>query len=103
MPQDSAFYQALVARDFKSFALIVNTFKTQHGRCYNESLMNELNSLDEKHDLYQRALTYLIEIGYEEQRLVQSFEATNRDHRTLSEEIYEHQCDILGFRESEEE
>ena len=99
--KESDFIQSLENRNFQQFNKIIESYNKEHQLYYNISLIDSLNILGENHELYQRAITYLSELGYEEDRLIEACQLNGRDHRTLSEEIYDHSCDVMGFRHSD--
>ena len=100
--KESEFIQSLESRNFKQFNQIIESYRKVHHLSYNISLIDALNTLNENHELYQRAIDYLLELGYEEDRLIGACQSNGRDHRTLSEELYDHSCDIMGFRNSDD-
>jgi hypothetical protein len=95
------FIQSLESRNFNDFNKIITSYHKAHQLSYNTSLIDSLNTLNENHTLYQRAIDYLLELGYEKDKLIEVCQSNGRDHRTLSEEIYDHTCDILGFKNSD--
>lgn len=89
-------------KNFKQFQVIINSYHKKHELCYNPSLFDSLSELNGNHELYQRAIRYLLELGYEEHKLIDTCHITGRDHRTISEEFYDHNCDVMGIRSSDD-
>lgn len=96
------FIQALASGNYQQFKQIIDLYHRKHERCYNESLINSLNSLSGNHELYQIAIKYLLELGYEEDKLIAAFDSSGRESRTISDELYEHACNVIGFQDTGE-